>query len=163
MGIKYRSSLKNSDLDDLCNILISTTFFYASEVEIVRELVGENLAKGEEESGYIFNVAEKEGRPVAFTCYGPVPGTEKSYDLYWIAVHQDNRGQGIGKILMDMAVDDIKNRGGGNIWIETASRPLYEPTRRFYLSYGCEKAAELDEFYGKNDNKVIFCYRIERS
>jgi len=152
----FRNKLSISDLEHLKGILVSTGFFYDSEIEIVRELVQENLQKGEEKSGYIFNIAEENGKPTAFTCYGKIPGTESSFDLYWIAVHKSLRGKGIGKILMDMAVDDICKRGGKNIWIETASRPLYGPTRKFYLSYGCEIVAELPEFYGENDSKVIF-------
>lgn len=161
MNLNYRTVLKESDIKDLSEILVSTSFFYDSEVDIIRELVQENLAKGEDESGYIFNVAEKDSSPAAFTCYGPVPGTKSSFDLYWIAVHNKIRGQGLGKILMDMAVKDIRSRGGKNIWIETSSRPLYKPTRHFYLSYGCEKAAELDDYYGENDNKVIFRLRTD--
>ena len=58
-----------------------------------------------------------------------------------------------------MAQDDIKKRGGENIWVETSSRPLYKPTQQFYLSIGCIKEAELPDFYGKDDNKII--YRIK--
>ncbi len=154
--ITYRNQLNISDFEHLKEILVSTGFFYDSEVEIVKELVEENLEKGENKSGYIFNIAEENGQPLAFTCYGEIPGTESSYDLYWIAVHQSLRGKGIGKTLMNMAVEDIRHRGGQNIWIETASRPLYAPTRQFYAAYGCEKVAELPEYYGKDDNKVIF-------
>ena len=154
--MNFRNNLKESDIIDLKEILISTGFFNESEVEIVTELSRENLDKGEEKSGYIFNIAEENNKPIAFTCYGKIPGTETSFDLYWIVVHKSHSGKGLGKILMNMAVEDIRKRGGENIWIETASRPLYEPTRQFYLSYGCKKVAELSDFYGKNDNKVIF-------
>jgi ribosomal protein S18 acetylase RimI-like enzyme len=154
--MEFRSQLKSTDPDAIKDILISTGFFYDAEVEIAVELAIENLAKGEEESGYIFNIAEINGQPIAYTCYGKTPGTASSFDLYWIAVHQSQRGKGIGNILMDLAVEDIAKRKGKNIWIETASRPLYEPTRQFYIKYGCEIIAELPNFYGENDNKVIF-------
>lgn len=157
--MKYRNTLKSTDVTHLKEILTSTGFFYDSEVEIVDELSRENLKKGEEESGYIFNVAEQEGIPVAFTCYGPIPGTQNSFDLYWIVVHSSLRGKGIGKVLMQMAQEDIKKRGGENIWVETSSRPLYIPTQQFYLSIGCIKEAVLPDFYGTNDNKII--YRVK--
>jgi ribosomal protein S18 acetylase RimI-like enzyme len=159
--MEFRSQLKSTDPKAIKDILISTGFFYDAEVEIAVELAIENLSKGEEESGYIFNIAEIDGQPLAYTCYGKTPGTESSYDLYWIAVHQSQRGKGIGNILMDLAVEDIAKRKGQNIWIETASRPLYEPTRQFYLKYGCDIIAELPNFYGENDNKVIFLKKTE--
>lgn len=156
----YRSNITESDLSHIKDILISSGFFYDSEVEIAMELATENIKKGAEESGYIFTVAVDNKSLVAFTCYGKIPGTESSFDLYWIAVHESQRGKGVGKILMDMMLEDVKLNGGTNIWIETSSRPLYKPTRKFYLNYGCEKIAELPEFYGKDDSKTIFLLRV---
>ncbi len=123
---------------------------------LAEELALENLNKDPEKSAYIFNIAEFEDRPVGFTCYGKIPGTADSYDLYWIAVHDSQRGKGLGKTLMVMAVDDIAHKSGKNIWIETSSRAIYEPTRQFYLKTGCEIIAELPDFYGAMDNKLIF-------
>lgn len=153
--MNFRTQLKTEDIEDLKEILISSGFFYPSEVSIIKELAEENITKGEK-SGYIFNLAENKGKIIAFTCYGHVPGTASSYDLYWIATHQSQRGQGIGKTMLDKVVDDIRHRGGKNIWIETASRELYAPTRAFYEAYGCKKIAELPEFYGPDDNKITY-------
>lgn len=158
--MKFRKKLKQSDVSYLKEILISTGFFYDSEVEIVEELAQENLEKGEEKSGYFFNIAEKDETPVGFTCYGKIPGTADSFDLYWIVIHQSQRGKGIGKILMTMVIEDIDKMHGKNVWIGTSSRAIYQPTRHFYLGNNCEIIAELPNFYGPNDNKVIFLKKI---
>lgn len=154
--MEFRNKLEETDLSFIEDILKSTRFFYDYEIEIALELAQENLTKGEEKSGYIFNIAEVGGQPVAYSCYGQTPCTAASFDLYWIVVHQSQRGKGIGKILMNMAEGDISARGGENIWIETSSRPLYKPTRQFYLKCGYKKVAKLPDFYGKGDNKIIF-------
>lgn len=158
--MKFRKNLKPSDPAEIKEILESTGFFYDSEVEIAIELAQENLAKGEENSGYIFNMVEIDDNPIGFTCYGKIPGTLDSFDLYWIAIHKSKRGKGIGKILMSMAMEDIHKMHGKNIWIETSSRAIYEPTRQFYLKSNCELIAELPNFYGPKDNKVIFLMKI---
>ena len=158
--MRYRKQLRKSDLPVLKKILASTGFFYDSEVEMALELAQENWENGEEKSGYIFIIAEKDDMPVAFACYGKTPCTESSFDLYWIAVNQSLKGQGIGKILMKMVSDDIANLGGKNIWIETSGRPLYEPTRQFYLKYGCKLVAQMPEFYGLNDDKVVYLLKV---
>lgn len=158
--MKYRKQLRKSDLPIIENILVSTGFFYDSEVEIALELAQENWEKGAVKSGYIFIIAEKDDKPVAFACYGKTPCTESSYDLYWIAVHQGLKGSGIGKILMNMLADDIAHLGGKNIWIETSGRPLYEPTRQFYLKYGCNFVAQMPDFYGVNDDKVVYLLKV---
>lgn len=156
----FRKQLNQSDVSHLKEILISTGFFYDSEVEIVEELALENLEKGEEKSGYIFNIAEENGLPVGFTCYGNIPGTADSFDLYWIVVHQSQRGKGLGKTLFSMALQDISTMKGKNVWIETSSRALYEPTRQFYIKADCELIAELPNYYGPNDNKVVYLKQV---
>lgn len=158
--MKYRKQLRKSDIPVLKKILISTGFFYDSEVEIALELAQENWEKGAEKSGYIFIIAEKDDMPVAFACYGKTPCTESSFDLYWIAVHQSLKGSGIGKILMKMLSEDIAQLGGKNIWIETSGRPLYEPTRQFYLKYGCYFVAQMSDFYGVNDDKMVYLLKV---
>lgn len=158
--MNFRKQLKESDISYIADILNSSKFFYDHEVEVALELAQENLSDGEEKSGYIFIICEVEEKPVAFACYGKIPCTADSFDLYWIAVHQNQMGSGIGKILMKMIEEDIKNLGGKNIWIETSSRPLYQPTQKFYQKTNCELVAELPDFYGENDNKLIFRKRV---
>ncbi|MCF8368306.1 MAG: GNAT family N-acetyltransferase [Bacteroidales bacterium] len=158
--MQFRSRLKKTDQDFIKEILDSSGFFYDYEIEIAIELLQENLAKGAEKSGYFFTIAEIDHIPVGYTCYGKTPGTIDSFDLYWIAVHQEYRGKGIGNRLMDLAVNDIAKRQGQNIWIETSSRELYKPTHLFYIKYGCEKIAELPDFYGPGDHKIIFRKKI---
>jgi ribosomal protein S18 acetylase RimI-like enzyme len=158
--MNFRKEIKETDINYFKEILISTGFFYDFEVEIAAELAQENLEKGEDKSGYIFTVVEDEGEVVGFSCYGKTPCTAASYDLYWIAVHQNQKGSGIGKTLMKMLEKHVAELGGKNIWIETSGRPLYEPTRQFYLKYGCNLIAELPEFYGENDPKLVFLLKV---
>ncbi|MBU1340648.1 MAG: GNAT family N-acetyltransferase [Proteobacteria bacterium] len=154
--MEFRKKLKQSDSAFVREILASSHFFYDYELDVAEELVQENLIKGQEKSGYIFIIAEKSKIPVGFVCYGKTPCTADSFDLYWIGVHQNQKGNGIGKTLMHLLEEDIADLGGKNIWIETSSRPLYEPTRMFYLKTGYEMIAQLPNFYGKNDDKLIF-------
>lgn len=156
----FRKEPSLNDIPYLVEILRSTGFFYDYEIDIVIELVEDRVPKGKEKSDYIFDIAEINHIPIAFTCYGKTPGTLFSFDLYWIAVHQNYRGQGVGKKLMNRAFNDIKFFGGKNIWIETSSRELYTPTRNFYLRYGCQLVAELPNFYNDNDHKVVFLKKI---
>ncbi len=158
--MNFRRELKNSDIKVLGEILKSTGFFYEFEVGVALELVRENLERGEEKSGYSFIIVEREQQPTAFACYGKIPCTLNSYDLYWIVVHQDQKGVGVGKLLMKKVEEDIERLGGKNIWIETSSRPLYEATRRFYVKMDFKKVAELPDYYGKNDNKLVYLKKV---
>ena len=46
------------------------------------------------------------------------------------------------------------------LYVETSSRPQYEPTRAFYGRLGYHVAAELPDFYGPGDGQVIFAKRL---
>ncbi|MCX7935298.1 MAG: GNAT family N-acetyltransferase, partial [Planctomycetota bacterium] len=106
-------------------------------------------------SGYRFLFAEIEGDTVGYTCYGPIACTAYSYDLFWIAVHQNLRGHGLGKHLLRATEERIARLGGKRIYIETSTLPQYEPTRRFYLACGYKTEGVLPDFYAPGDGKMI--------
>lgn len=158
--IQYRDNITDRDLSLLRDILESTGYFYEEEINIALELAGKNLKNGPEKSGYSFEIAELEGRMIAFACYGKIPGTKDSFDLYWIAVHEDHRGKGIGRLLLRRVEDIVSDMSGKHIWLGVSSRPLYNATRKFYRSLGYRVTAELYDFYAQNDNKIIFVKRL---
>ncbi|MCX5752727.1 MAG: GNAT family N-acetyltransferase, partial [Candidatus Krumholzibacteria bacterium] len=76
--------------------------------------------------------------------------------LYWIAVHPEYQGRGLGKALMREAERRIRAAGGTRIYIDTSYKAQYEDTRAFYLSLGYELDALLKDFYSPGDDKVIY-------
>ncbi len=159
--MKLRNIVRPDDPQRIREIVSSTGFFREDEIEVAVELCRENLKWGEEKSSYSFIFADDDsGRTLGYTCYGDIPCTLKRYDLYWIAVHADAQGKGIGKMLLSAAERSIAERGGKIVYIETSSRDKYEPTRRFYLSCGYQIAAQLKDFYDDGDDKVIFSRRL---
>ncbi|GAK51731.1 hypothetical protein U14_02976 [Candidatus Moduliflexus flocculans] len=153
--LTFRQDTRATDAQSIRELTASTGFFTNAEIDVAVELVEERLQKGES-SGYYFLFAEREGRVVGYTCFGPIPCTLSSYDLYWIAVHHDLRGKGIGKILMQKSEDAIGKMGGQRIYIETSSRQQYDSTRRFYLACAYEEAAFFADFYAPGDGKVVY-------
>ncbi|MBD3308846.1 GNAT family N-acetyltransferase [candidate division KSB3 bacterium] len=141
-------------------ILESSGFFSEAEVVVAEELVQERLAKGLA-SGYEFLFAERAGNVFGYACFGPIACTLASYDLYWIAVHETARGDGIGTTLLRNTEALIAAQGGTRLYIETASRPQYEPTRQFYRRRGYQPEAILQDFYAPGDDKVIFVKAIQ--
>ncbi|MGA2192806.1 MAG: GNAT family N-acetyltransferase [Nitrospirota bacterium] len=154
--VVYRSEVKASDAKDVRMIAHSSGFFNSSELEVAVELVEEALALGSEESGYHFFFAERSGKAIGFTCYGPIPGTESSFDLYWIALMDAFRGMGIGKKLLGMTESAVSAMGGTRIYIETSAREQYNQTQEFYSANGYKEAARLKDFYAPGDSKIIY-------
>jgi ribosomal protein S18 acetylase RimI-like enzyme len=158
--ISFREAPLHDDPEKIRTIVEATGFFSAEEVEISVELVLERLTKGIE-SGYHFLFAEDDnGKLVGYTCYGPVTGTESSFDLYWIVVDNGFQGHGIGKLLDCKTAELVKEMGGTRIYAETSSRDQYEPTRAFYRKAGYHEAACLEDFYSPGDGKIIFVKKV---
>ena len=63
--------------------------------------------------------------------------------------------------LMQRTEEMIRARGGRRVYIETSSRPQYEPTRGFYRRCGYHEAAHLPDFYGPGDGKLIYVRGLE--
>ncbi len=159
LPLQIRIVPQSSDCQTIRELVAATGFFRPDEVDVAVELVEEWLRRGEA-SGYHFTFAEQDGCVVGYTCYGPIACTLGSYDLYWIAVHPDRFRQGIGRRLMADAESRIRDAGGARIYIDTSNLPQYASTRQFYSSCGYKIAAILDEFYGPQDDKVIFEKRL---
>ena len=91
--IQFRDVVVKKDSDHVREIVTSTGFFHDHEIDVAVELVEETVLKGND-SGYRFVFADIDGKPVGYCCYGLIPCTKSSYDIYWIAVHENQRGKG---------------------------------------------------------------------
>ena len=155
IALMYRENVLWDDIISVREIIESSGFFSDAEADVAVELVQERIMKGIS-SGYYFLFVEQAGRVVGYTCFGPVPCTIASYALYWISVHNDFRERGIGKELLQKSEQIIVELGGKRLYVETASREQYNPTRRFYLNCGYREEAVLEDFYAPHDGKVIY-------
>lgn len=159
--LKLRFEPEVADLEQVAELLGATRFFSAEEIAVGVELVTERLEKGQA-SGYEFVLAEQERKLVGYTCFGPIPCTRGSYDLYWIAVHPDWQRQGIGARLLAYSEQRVAQAGGRRLYIETSARPQYNPTRAFYERSGYRQEAWLADFYAPGDSKVIYCKVLKK-
>ncbi|TSA33632.1 MAG: GNAT family N-acetyltransferase [Porphyromonadaceae bacterium] len=158
-NVTIRFEVITSDLLAVEKIVSSSGFFRPDEVPVAIDLVTERLEKGAE-SGYEFVIAEVDGLTVAYACFGLIPCTLYSYDLYWIATHEDYRGQGLGKIVLREVEKAITTLGGKTIYVETSYLPNYEPTRAFYLKNNYIEKARFEDFYNDGDDKVVYIKKL---
>jgi GNAT superfamily N-acetyltransferase len=150
-----RRGLALSDRDPIEALIRATRFFNPEEIEVALELVDDRLALGEA-SHYRFLVAEVDGRVAGYACWGPIPGTVASADLYWIVVDPEFQGKGAGAALLTAAEEWMASAGRTRVYVETSTRPQYLPTRAFYTACGYELVSELADFYAPGDGKAVF-------
>ena len=156
--MKWRSEVIGTDSAAVRQLVDKTGFFCREEVDVAAELVDETLEKGKA-AGYEFVFAdapESPGRLLGYSCFGPIPATTSSFDLYWIAVEPGQQRNGLGAQLIREAERLAKAMGATQMFVDTAGREQYAPTRAFYERMGYRKAAVLDDFYAPGDAKVIY-------
>jgi N-acetylglutamate synthase-like GNAT family acetyltransferase len=154
-NIIFRTNVKFEDIEDVTTIVRSTGFFREDEILVARELVDERYHKGPE-SGYEFIFAEIDGKTVAYSCFGLIPCTLKSYDLYWIATHNDFRGIGIGRMILKQTEEVVNRLGGKTVYVETSSKEEYISTRVFYEKNNYILKARFEDFYDIGDDKCVY-------
>lgn len=159
MVISFRTEPRDADISRIREIVVSTGFFYEHEVEVAVELIEERLSKGEA-SGYYFVFAEVEGETAAYSCFGHDEMTKSCFDLYWIVTHENYRGMGIGKKLLEATYSEARKLGCTMIIAETSGRDHYKPTRAFYDSAGYTLEATIRDYYDKGDDKCIYVKRL---
>ncbi len=154
-GVTIRRGLETGDRAPVEALIRATGFFNPEEIEVAMELVDDRLAQGEA-SHYRFLVGDVEGEVGGYACWGPIPGSQESADLYWIVVHPTFQGRGVGAALLQAAESWMSAAGRPRVYVETSTRPQYLPTRAFYLACGYHIAAELPDFYAPGDGKAVF-------
>jgi GNAT superfamily N-acetyltransferase len=154
-GFTIRRGLAPRDRGAIEALIRATRFFNPEEIEVALELVDDRLAQGEA-SHYRFLVAEVDGELAGYACWGPIPGTVASADLYWIVVDPRFQRQGTGAALLDAAEDWMASAGRTRVYVETSTRPQYLPTRSFYMARGYGMVSELADFYAPGDGKAVF-------
>ena len=137
-------------------ILRSTDYFYEFEIQTALEIADATLAKGEEKSGYMWMKIVDDDGFIAFANYAKNDFSTHSWDLFWIAVHQNSRNKKLGSLLLKAVEEDVKKAGGKILWIETSGRPLYASTEAFYQRNGYTLQASLKDFYAEGDPKQIY-------
>jgi ribosomal protein S18 acetylase RimI-like enzyme len=147
------------DKPALMQILRNTPEFKPYEVVVAEEVI-DGFLEDPKGTGYFALVADYDARVAGYICYGQTPCTVGTWDIYWIAVSREIRGQGIGGILTKTAEADIKKMQGRLIMIETSSQPLYENTRRFYLGQKYEQVACIPDFYAPGDDLIMMQKRL---
>jgi ribosomal protein S18 acetylase RimI-like enzyme len=157
---RLRDALRPGDLAAVRGLAEATGFFSAAEVAIAAELVEETLSNPSS-SSYRFLLLEKAGTLLGYTCYGEIPGTIGSFDLYWLVVAADRQGQGLGRRLLEETEGRIAALGGRQLYAETSSRPQYLPTCGFYEATGFQEAARLPDYYAPGDSMIIYAKSLD--
>ncbi len=147
--------LRPSDRPVLLSLLKATGVFTDEEIAIALELIDTVLTRPEQKD-YIITVYDAGDGAKGYYCVGPTPGTDGTFDLYWIAVSPAEHGKGIGRALDAHAEATIRGCNGRLVIAETSSTPRYTQTRLFYQHRGYTEIARIPEYYRGGDDLVVY-------
>ena len=125
----FRAEVRETDVAAVLRVVTATGVFSAEEIGIAEELVQDHLNRGAEASGYYFLFADGPGGLEGYTCFGPIPGTVRRWELYWIAVDPDARRGGLGRRLQRASEEAVRTMGGVFMVAETSTKPAYAAAR----------------------------------
>ena len=144
----------------IADLIMSVENFNSAEVECALELIDIFLNDPKQKDYYVVVAEDSSSEVHAYACYGPVPLTKGTYDLYWIATHPLARGRGFGQALMKHVEGKVEEKSGRLLAVETSAKESYESTIAFYRGLGYEEASRIKDFYDVGDDRLIFVKRF---
>jgi ribosomal protein S18 acetylase RimI-like enzyme len=157
---RFRLTAKPEDADAVEALVRVSAVFSDEEIAIARELVEDNLARGNLASGYHFIFADRADGLDGYTCFGRIPGTEGRYELYWIAVREEARRSRLAARLLRASEESVRAMGGAMMIAETSTLPAYAAAHKFYLAQGYALLAEIPDWHKDGDGLAIYGKRL---
>ena len=153
--------LSAADRGRIEEITRAVGLFRPDEIPVALEVFDEAVRAGSQDAPYNALGADVDGRLSGWICWGPTPCTLGTYDLYWMAVDPALQGTGIGTALV-LEMERRLSAVARLIVVETAGRPDYGATRRFYEARGYRATATIPDFYAPGDDQVVFVKAVGR-
>lgn len=144
---------KANDVKEIIALAKSTKVFTEDEIECLEADLQEYFAAKNDDTILVYEIDKK---ILGFTQFGPLPITDNSWMLHWIAVSKQEQKAGIGKKLIQRAEATAKKKRARIMFIETSSKDEFEVPRNFYMRNGFMPISVVTDYYGIYDSKVIF-------
>lgn len=160
MSLDLRDRPRPGDEIALPAIATACGNFSDDEVGFVPEILEKLIEEGETHSGYRLLVASDGEGPAAFAIWGPIPATDRRYDLYWIATHPRAQGRGAGRLLLTETAKRARAEGATHLFIETETGEAYESAHRLYESCGFPLIAAIPDYYRDGRAKAVYGARL---
>jgi ribosomal protein S18 acetylase RimI-like enzyme len=109
------------------------------------------------QDGHKWVVATNEENEVLGAAYfGPEMVSDRLWNTYFLSVRKEMHGQGVGKSIMHYIENLGIQSGIRTLIVETSNQDSYAQARGFYQTLGYVKEAEIRNYYGEGDNKIVY-------
>ena len=90
---------------------------------------------------------------------GREPVSDEVWNMYFLAVDPSLHGTGVGSALVAETESRLRRRSEGPasaVVVETSSGESYAAARRFYAGRGYTQVGRVPQYYGPDEDKIIF-------
>jgi ribosomal protein S18 acetylase RimI-like enzyme len=155
--------LISDDKERISKLLGQGNVFNRGEIQVALEVIDAALNEAGKKDYQVFCAFDNDRNILGFICFGPIPMTDRCYDLYWIKVDEASSRKGVGGRLLEFMEALIAREGARRIYVETSSTAAYQAARSFYEKYGYRLVCSLKDFYREGDHKMIFMKEVRHS
>jgi GNAT superfamily N-acetyltransferase len=150
------------DREKISGLLRQGNVFNPEEIKVALDVIDEALNGAGDKDYQVFCAFDNDRNLAGFICFGPIPMTERCYDLYWLKVDEASLRKGVGKTLLGFMEELVAGEGARRIYVETSSAPPYQAARSLYEKHGYQLLCSLEDFYREGDHKMIFMKEVRR-
>jgi ribosomal protein S18 acetylase RimI-like enzyme len=151
--------MQMDDRASVWDILMTSGVFGETDAVCVDEMIMETWDTPRVD-GYKWLACCQDERMIGFACYGTESLTQDTWDLFWICVRPEARGNGAGRALMAEVEAQVRAANGRVMVIYTSSTPTYAPARRLYEGAGFTRQAIVPDYYRDGDDLNIYWKRL---
>jgi GNAT superfamily N-acetyltransferase len=150
------------DREKISRLLQQGNVFNPEEIQVALELIDEALNRVGRKDYQVFCAFDNDRNLAGFICFGPIPMTERCYDLYWLKVDEASSRKGVGGTLLEFMEECVAREGARRIYVETSSTAPYQAAKSFYEKHGYQLLCSLKDFYREGDHKMIFMKEVRQ-
>ncbi|MEM6295178.1 MAG: N-acetyltransferase [Myxococcota bacterium] len=149
---------KPDDVDAIKRLAIAAKMFDEESVGFFDDILA-GFFDGTAQGHAWLVVPGFDGELLAGAYYAPEPFADRMWNLYFLAVDPKAQGQGLGQRLIEHVETTLRGHGedvARTLIVETSSTDQYADTRAFYARRGFVEEARIRQYYGPEDDKVVF-------
>lgn len=154
MNQKIRSII-NKDIDGLKKVVDSSELFPSENLE---EMISDYFNNPDTQDIWFTYIDNN--KPVAFGYCVPEKLTNETYSLLAIGVSQDFQRNGLATEMMSYIEQQLKQKGGRILIVETSSDDTQVGARKLYKKLGYTQIAVIKEFWDEGEDKIVFWKKL---
>lgn len=142
-------------IDGLKKVVDSSELFPS---EYLDEMISDYLNNPETQDIWFTNI--NDNTPTAIGYCVPEKLTNGTYNLLAIGVSQDSQRSGIATEMMNYIEQQLKQKDGRILIVETSSDDAQIGARKFYNKIGYTQMAVIKDFWNDGEDKIVFWKKL---